>query len=305
MARVENNSPVTARTVFDISSVTKTFTAAAIMALVEARAVSLDSSVRDYIRDAPEAWAPITVRHLLTHTAGFPETDVPTVNGAWLADYTTSQMLQHAFSLRLGGRPGVRFLYSDLSYFLLGAVIERASGVSYAEFLRRTLFEPLGMRDTRQLDQYEVVPGHAGTYFFRNGRLAHNRRYVQVELSSAYGLLSTAEDLERWEHALANGRVLSTPSREAMWSAGRIEGGASIEYGLGWVVYELNGKRAVAHAGGTGTYYLRLPDDNVAVIVLTNLAIRSLDNGRRVAGGSDPRTLAHTLAGCALETRCR
>lgn len=296
IADVENSVPVTAETVFDISSITKTFTAAAIMRLAESGALDLERSVRDYLHEAPESWSGITVRHLLTHTAGVPATDVPTVNGAWLADYTTRQMLEHAFATQLTAAPGENFLYSDRGYFLLGAIIERATGMRYAEFLQRAFIGPFSMGATTLLDQHAIVTRRAGTYFLRDRRLARNRRYVQVELPSAYGLLTTARDFAKWESALARGQVISPAALDAMWTSARTENGLDIGYGLGWDVYELNGNRAAGHGGGTGTYYLRLPDARLGIIVLSNLALSSLDGGRRRLEGSNPRTIAQAVA---------
>lgn len=297
VADVENGVPVTPETIFDISSVTKTFTAAAMMRLADSGRVNIDRAVREYLPEAPESWRSMTVRHLLTHTAGLSETDVPTVNGAWLADYTTQQMLEHAFTTPLAGEPGSGFMYSDLGYFLLGAIIERVSGMPYGEFLRTAFFAPFEMRGTRLLDQYAIVPRKAGTYFARERQLARNRRYAQVELPSAYGLLTSVRDLARWESALARGRVVSQAALEAMGTAARTSNGSELGYGLGWVVSELNGERATGHAGGTGTYYLRLPERRLSVIVLTNLALRAFDGGRVSMSGSNPREIAETVAG--------
>lgn len=300
LADVEHDVPVTPETVFDIASVTKTFTAAAVLRLADSGRLDIARPVREFLPEAPESWRGMTVRHLLTHTAGLPVTDVPTVNGEWLADYTTRQMLEHAFGSPLSAAPGERFLYSDLGYFLLGAVIERVSGMRYGEFLRENFFEPFGMDATSLLDQYAIVPRRADAYFLRDRRLARNRRYAQVELPSAYGLLTSARDFARWECALARGYVVSPSAMAAMEAPARSGDGTELPYGLGWAVGVLHGQRAVGHGGGTGTYYLRVPDRRLAVIVLTNLALRSLEDGRMRAGGSDPREIAETVAAMYL-----
>ncbi len=296
VADIEQNTPVTPETVFDLSSITKTFTASAIMLLAQNGRLRIDGSIREYVAESPSAWSGITVRHLLTHTAGFPETDVPTVNGAWLADYTSRQMFEHASTVERNTPPGERYLYSDLGYFLLGTVIEHLGGIRYGEFLQRSFFTPFGMASTRLLDQNDVVPHRAGIYFLRDGQLVRSRRYALIELSSAYGILTTAQDFVKWETALARGQVLSPSALEAMWTSGRTNNGFETSYGFGWDVYELNGHRAVGHAGGTGTYYLRLPEDRLAVIVLTNLVLGSLERGRMRLEGSNPRTIAQAVA---------
>ena len=293
---VENSVPVTTETVFDISSITKTFTASAIMRLADSGKLDIDRPVREYLPDAPESWTGMTVRHLLTHTAGLAETDVPTVNGAWLADYTTRQMLAHAFTTPLTSKPGAALLYSDLGYFLLGAIVERVTGKRYGEFLREAFFAPFDMHATRLLDQYEIVPHKAGTYFLRERQLVRNRRYVQVELSSAYGLLTSAQDFARWESAVARGQVVPPAAVAAMERPARTNDGTELGYGLGWVVGTLNGQRTVGHAGGSGTYYLRVPEEQLSVIVLTNLALRTLEGGRVRQDGSNPRVIAETVA---------
>ena len=283
LANIQHNVAATPDTVFDTASVTKPFTATAIMMLVEEGKIGLDDKISRYIPNASETWRDISVRHLLSHTAGLKAEFMPTLKGRWLTDYTTAEMFEAAAKLPLDSAPGDRYRYSDTGYFLLGLIIEKASGKRYGEFLAERMFKPLGMTSTTLLDQWAIIKNFTPGYAMSDGQLVHNRRYSQVELAPSYGILSTASDFAKWVVALNLGRLVSQPTREEMWSPVKLNNGLDNNYGLGWNLDEIRGHRVVEHAGGTGTIIFHLPEDKLSVIVLTNLALGSSNNPRGIA----------------------
>ena len=274
VANLEHDVPVTPDTVFELASVTKQFTAAAIMLLVEEGKVQLDDPLPWHLTRAPETWKPITVRHLLTHTSGLPG-----LGGSFKAlwpggprmRYTTAQLFDAAIKDELSFAAGERFQYSDVGYFLLGMIIETASGQRYRDFLAERFFKPLGMNATSVIDVSRIEKRRAENYTLSDGKLVHNWRVWDVELPSHYGVLSTVKDLVTWDTALASGKVLKRDSLDVMWTPVRLNSGAFYPYGFGWVVDERRGHRNIYHTGITGTELSRFPDDGLTVVVLTNL----------------------------------
>ncbi len=294
LASVELDAPVTPDTVFELASVTKQFTATAIMKLVEEGKVRVDDPVSTYLPGTPATWSAITIRHLLTHTAGLPKLgeDFRALwRGGVRMNYTTAQMFDAATKDPLSFSPGTGWQYSDVGYFLLGMVIEKVSGQRYAAFLADRFFTPLGMASTSVIDQWSVVPHRAPGYSLSHGALIRIRRDWQFEMPSHYGVLSTVRDLVKWERALEGGQVLSRQSLADMWTPVRLNDGSYRLYGFGWFVTERRGHRLIDHTGITGTQFSRFPDDGLTVIVLTNLGY--IFGGQEVA----PWGISHGVAG--------
>ena len=277
LANLELNVPVTPDSVFDLASITKPFTATAIMLLVEEGKVGLDEKINKYLPSAPEAWRHITVRHLLTHTAGLKHDFWPEFWGYSLTHYPTPQLFEAASKLPLDFAPGERWQYSDQGYFLLGMIIENASGNRYQEFLAERIFDPLGMSATVVLgqDPWAIVKNRASTYTLREGKLVRFRvPYWTTELSPEGGLWSTVNDLAKWGAAIDDERILTRSSLDQMWTPLKLKNGFGHGYSLGWFLRDLRGHRIIHHSGLSGTDFLHLPDDKLMVIVLTNLEMR-------------------------------
>jgi CubicO group peptidase (beta-lactamase class C family) len=281
VANLEHDVAVTPDTVFELASVTKQFTATAIMLLVEEGKVRLDDSISHYLSNSPSQWKGITVRHLLTHTSGLPglENGFKALwEGGVRTDYSTAQLFEAATKDSLDFSPGDRWRYSDVGYFLLGMIIEKASGRRYRDFLAERFFKPLGMESTSVLDQWAILKNRAAGYTLHNGQLINIRRVAQIELPSHYGVFSTVRDLAKWDLALATGKIVKESSLAAMWTPVKLNTGRSYPYGFGWEVRRKLGHRIIDHTGITGTEYARYPDDNLTVIVLTNLGKRSVES---------------------------
>jgi D-alanyl-D-alanine carboxypeptidase len=291
-ATLEWKAPATPDTVFLVASMTKQFTATAIMLLVRDGKVALDDQLSKFVPDVPAMWNGITVRHLLTHTAGLKDPFELDEKGRMLLDYSTAQMLEAAKRMTTVSAPGKAWQYSDEGYFLLGMVIERASGQTYGQFLKQRIFDPAGMTNTTLHDWKAIVPNRADGYALDGEKLVASRRRYQFELVPHYGVQSTVRDLAKYDAALSAGTLLPAAMLDEMWKPARLSDGqpvdvAGIGYGFGWFLERFRGHREVYHGGSTGTCLYRLPDDRVSVIVLTNL---------EQVSGSDPCGIARMVA---------
>lgn len=275
LADAEQDVPATADTVYQLASVTKTFTASAVMMLAGDGKLGLEDKVADRVKGLPDAWKDVTVRHLLTHTSGIKSyTSVDGFDEMLRRDFAPREILDLVAKEPLEFPPGGRWAYSNTGYFLLGMVIEEASGKPYAEFMAERIFRPLGMSRTRVNDLKAIIPGRARGYG-RDGEALVNGEYVSPSQPfSAGALVSTVADLAKWDAALSAGTLLDRATLDAMWTAAKLGGGGEADYGLGWQVTTTNGHRTVAHGGGIpgfSTQVARYPDDKLGVIVLTNL----------------------------------
>ena len=274
-ANLELSVPVQTNSVFELASLTKQFTAAAVLLLVHEGKLRLDDPLTDFIEQAPKSWKGITVRHLLTHTAGLEHHFEKSVDGSLLLDYSTESMLANAKATPTFAPPGERFRYSDQGYFLLGLIIERVQSRTYAQFLSERFFVPLGMSQTRIQDQSQIVPNRVAGYTIKDGAPVNIRRAWQFGLTSHFGVLSTVEDMAKWEQSFWANQVLPPAVRDQLWTPAKIfrtneQTGYLLAYGYGWWVISENGHKIIEHSGFTGTHYLKDAKTGLAVIVLTN-----------------------------------
>ena len=317
VASLELETPVTSDTVFELGSLSKQFTAAAVLMLAAEGKIQLDSSISQYLSDVPDAWKAITVRHLLTHSSGIQEyLAVPGLpDEAHAVDH--EEMTRMFFKrLRLEFRPGETWAYSNSGYLLLGNIIERVSGQSYWSFLQARIFGPCGMKSTRSSDPRAVIRNRARGYGFENGSYV-NRSPLSENAYSAGSIVSTLRDMTKWEAALHAGELLSAEAYSEMWRPLRLTNGAPapFNYGFGWVTDLRNGERYVMHSGGTPGFSSAISrnlDSGITAIVLTNHGDRILDDLAMEVTGHEvpPRTgaiedpapgrtahLAHVAAG--------
>lgn len=281
-ANLELGVPVSEHSVFELASLTKQFTAAAILLLAYEGKLSLDDSLAQFIDDVPDGWAGITIRQLLSHSAGLTHRFEQTVDGGFLMNYTTDGMLRSAKATPMTAVPGTDWMYSDQGYFLLGLVLERVMGQSYAAFLQERFFEPLGMTETVVLDQAQIIPNRVAGYTIVDGMLQNIRRDWQFGLTSHFGVMSSVADMVKWERELVERAILPDEVLRQLWSPAYVfQKNATTEsllgYGFGWWVNQKNGRRFVEHSGFTGTAYFRDLATQLAVIVLTN---RDQSSGR-------------------------
>lgn len=265
MADAERGVPNTPQTVFRLGSITKQFTAMAILLLAADGKLSLEDPACRYLDNCPPAWAPITIRHLLTHTSGLPNyTDFDDFDATEGQPATPAQLIARFRDLPLNFAPGTDYSYCNSGYVLLGAIIERVSGESYESFLTRRIFGPLGMEHTGYDHDPLGISGRAIGYVSPGDRAAP---LDLTTLFAAGALSSTVGDLLKWDRALAAGRLLPPALQQAMFTPFRND------YGYGWKVVQRFGRRAQLHDGlvsGFSTNITRFPDDGVVVITLSN-----------------------------------
>jgi CubicO group peptidase (beta-lactamase class C family) len=285
-ANLEHRVPNTTRTKFRLGSITKQFTAMAILILQERGKLKVEDPVGKYIDDAPRAWDGVTIHHLLTHTGGVPSyTEDPAYSKKMMMPETVKSMIARFRDKPLDFRPGEKFHYSNSGYFLLGAIIEKLSGRSYEAFLKDAIFDPLGMKDTGYDRAATILPGRASGYNVAKGGLA-NAEYLDMSQPYAAGsLYSTVEDLARWDRALAHGELIPNEAYAKMYTP------AKNQYAYGWMVTTAKGRKEIQHGGGINgfvTQILRYPDQKVCVIVLCNVL------------PANPGRIAHDLAAIAF-----
>ncbi|MBI1852480.1 MAG: beta-lactamase family protein [Planctomycetes bacterium] len=275
LANVELGVAATPDTPFEILSVGKQFTAAAVMLLVQEGKVGLDDPVAKHLLDSPEAWSGVTLRHLLTHTSGIRSYhEVPGYFDQIRLDRTPQQLLQPVRALPLDFQPGTAWRYSNSNYFLLGLVIEKVTGKAYADFLDERLFRPLDMKGTRVNDHSVVLPRRAAGYTWRNDRLWNADVVSASQMWAAGGVVSTAPDLAKWEASLFSAKLLPKSVVEQMATPARLMDGRETDYGFGNEVGVDHGHRFAGHQGGAIAFdatVLRFPSDGLSVIVLCNL----------------------------------
>lgn len=274
VASVELDAPVTERTAFEIASMTKQFTDAAILLLVDQGKLALDDRLSRYFPELPPAWQPITLRQLMNHTAGLRD-DWDEDDSFFYSKTTPAEFFTALKAAPLKFPPGTDWSYG-CGPFVLGLLIERVTGKPYARFMRETIFQPLGLRSTDVNDQGPIVAGRAAGYVIRDGVVRNGVRLSPAaEARADVGVRTTARDLAAWDAALDGGGLLSESSRKLMFTPARLAHGEPTPCGLGWFVTPFRGHIEVEHAGGfrTGfsTVIARYPDDRLTVIVLTNL----------------------------------
>lgn len=268
-ANLEWRVPNTTETKFRVGSITKQFTAAAVLRLAEQGKLSLDDSLAKYVTAAPEAWRPITLRQLLNHTSGVASfTSLPDIAVLLRSPLELEKSIARLCDLPNESAPGEKYRYSNTGYLLLGHVIQRVSGQAYAAFLREQFLQPLGLNDTDHDSDIAIVPFRAGGHTRVNGQLQH-AAYINMEVPQAAGALySTTHDMLRWTRALFGGRVLSPASLTMMITPGLGN------YGLGVVVRHVNGRQLIEHAGsieGFNAHLAHYPQTGITVIVLANV----------------------------------
>lgn len=274
VANVELDVPATENTVYQLASITKQFTATAIMMLVQEGKLGLDDKISSKLPDLPAAWSEVTIRQLLTHTSGIK--DYAGTDGAERhpsEDMTQAAILNLVATAPLNFPSGSKYNYSNTGYFLLGMLIEKLSGKSYGEFLNERIFQPLGMSATRFNDAKVVIKHRATGYTFQKNVLQNASFVSPSKPFSAGGLVSNIADMIKWDAALNGEKLLPRATLESMWVPTKLTGGTDSDYGFGWGIQKKNGHRILAHNGGIdgfGTTIVRLPEDKLTVIVLAN-----------------------------------
>jgi CubicO group peptidase (beta-lactamase class C family) len=275
MANLELGVPLQPDMLFEIGSITKQFTAVAIMMLVEEGVISLDDPMTKFLPDYPRYGDGITIEHLLTHTSGIVSyTGIPDYMDQEIRkDLTVQELIDVFKDLPVEFEPGAQFRYNNSGYVLLGAIIESASGMTYADFLQERIFDRVGMKDSYYGSHRRVIPRRAAGYGGEPGAWVNAAFLSMTQPYSAGALMMTVEELFRWNRALYGGELISDESLERMTTPYVLNNGNSAGYGYGLAPRGLRGRRAIGHGGGingyvTDAYYL--PDEDLFVAVFSN-----------------------------------
>ena len=293
LADLESREPLRVEQLFRIGSMSKPFTALAVLQLMDQGKLNLQDTIGQHLPDYPAVGRDITLMQLLTHQAGLPDyTVLPSFRAQREAVPNTAALLAHFQGEPLAFVPGERFGYSNSHYVVLGAVIEKLSGLPYGRFMAQHCFSPLGLRDTGLEDPqvHAVVKG----YGRRQGQRLQAPTPPSANTHAAGGLVSTIDDLARFAAAVDAGRLLKPQTWEIAFRAVPTRDGQPTRYGLGWQVQEFMGQPRVQHGGalaGFSSHLLRLPEQGIWVVVLMN------DGPGRQPG---PGYIAEQLAAVAL-----
>jgi CubicO group peptidase (beta-lactamase class C family) len=278
LANVELGVPVTRDSVFNLASITKTFTALAVLKLAEQGRLSIDDPISKYFDRLPDTWRLITVRQLINNTSGIRSfsslTEPPCNAGADPRQYKRGDVINEVTCYPLEFAPGERWKYGDTGFYLAGMLIERLTGMKYEAYLESNVLEPIGMKNTRLINYDEVIPNRVSGYNLRNGQLSNAPRMEFDEFSNG-GLMSSLADMIRFEQAFLTNRVLNRSSIDSMLANVKINKGEPVvQYGLGIGLTPYKGERRFGHTGGGGfgfgTAFTHFPDQKVTVIVLAN-----------------------------------
>ncbi len=270
-ADVENDVVATPRHVFQIGSVTKQFTSAAIMQFVEKGRLSLDDTLGALLPNMPAAWRKVTLRQLLNHTSGIPSyTDIgPRWQRRWRDDMPPDSLVALTANDTMVFAPGTRFRYNNSGYVLLGMILDKLSGQQYPKYVDAQFFKPLGLGSTSYCD-YRTVIEHRAHGYERMGKQFRNADYLSMtQPYSAGAICSTVGDLVAWTRALHTGKVVSAASLKAMTTPS----GVSPRYGFGLVSDTIGGHVRVSHGGGIPGFISVLahyPNDSLTIAVLLN-----------------------------------
>jgi CubicO group peptidase (beta-lactamase class C family) len=273
-ADLEFDVPTPAAAIYEIGSITKQFTAVAILQLAEQGRLSLDDDLATHFPDYPTYGQRIPIRRLLDHTSGIPSyTDLPEYGALSRLALSPDSIVRFFGSHPLDFVPGTRMSYSNSGYFLLGRLIEKLSGLPYAEYVRQTLLEPAGMTDSRYCSENAVVKRRAHGYDMGPKGLVRAHDLAPAWPYAAGALCSTVGDLLAWNRALHGVKLLSERSYRELVTAGRLDDGTRLRYAKGVAVDSLHGRRSVHHAGDIDGFAGELqwyPDGEVTIAVLMN-----------------------------------
>ncbi|MBI2381998.1 MAG: beta-lactamase family protein [Gammaproteobacteria bacterium] len=274
LADVENRLAMQPESVLSIASCTKQFTAVAVLKLAEAGKLSLDEAIARWLPELPEAMGRVTVRQLLNHVSGVKNISrIAASRAARREEASLDRLIGFFKDEALEFAPGTRFSYSNSNYILLSKILEKASGKSYADYLRTALFQPAGMSHTRVGSHTALIPNRARGYQEDESGLSNAEFISMTQPAGAGALVSTVDDLNRWDLALNRNTLLAAQWQNQAFTKTRLADGAEVPYGFGWMLSELQGMKTREHSGfinGFQSYTLSLPEQSVYVTVLTN-----------------------------------
>ena len=288
-SNVEFSVPATITTLFSINSIAKVFTGTAIMQFVEEGKIDIEKPVSDYLDSLPATWQRVTIKQLLSHTSGLPDVE-DDITGGLVGNKSEDTAWRIVRTMPLQFQPGEQFSYNATNYLLLQKIIEKYAGMSFENFIQKRQLDVAGMKKTVYGNSYDVIKNKAPTYsyYYRDkntGQHIQNNKLSEIweefpkMMRADAGIFSTAEEMAQWIIALQNKRLLKyEKSVEMMWNPvklnnGQLDGFGGIlnGYALGWPVVVRKMHPAVAPIGGGRAAFFIYPDNNLSIILFTNL----------------------------------
>ena len=271
VADVESQAAYTADLAFEIGSLSKQFTAAALLMLVGEGKLALDDPIGSLL-DLPEAWGARTVEQVMHHVSGIPDYEAIVGYDFYDQEREPLEIIDAAAGREPSFAPGERFDYSNTGYYLLSLIVERESGLAFDRFLEQRIFAPLEMRSTYTRSRPDGATPATG-YHARSGTRTAQPPIAWSSTLGAGGIVSTLADLRRWDEALYGERLLPGPLRAKLWEPARANDGSEIPYGGGWILDRQRGVACLTHSGQTNGFtcdYRRFPEQHLSVLVHAN-----------------------------------
>ncbi|HPF51629.1 MAG TPA: serine hydrolase domain-containing protein [Draconibacterium sp.] len=273
-ANIELDVNMKPENVFQIGSMTKQFTAIAIMMLEEAGDLNVTDEITKYIPDYPTLGKTITIHHLLTHTSGIKDyTQMKALRDIAEKDLSPKELIDFFKNEPMDFEPGEKFQYNNSGYVLLGYIIEQVSGMSYEDFIEKNIFQKIGMDDSRYASDREILKNRAYGYQKYDDILL-NKMHISFNISYSTGsLMSTVDDLLKWQEAIKNDLLVSEKTKKRVFTNYTLNNGEKINYGYGWHMKEIDGMSSYEHGGsifGFKSMAVYLPEKDIYVVGLTN-----------------------------------
>ena len=281
-SNLELNIPIEVNSVFQIGSITKQFTAVSILMLAEQGKLNIEDKIGKYIPEYIEVGRDITIHHLLNHTSGIKnKTPLSEKNYTSRMDRSPKELITYFKDEPLAFMPGEKFKYSNAGYILLGQIIETISKQSYGQFIQENIFDKIGMTSSYCGDMKQVIPNRSTGYIIKQNEFVKSD-YMNLSLAySAGAILSTTEDLLKWQNALLQNTLLKESSIKQAMTPTLLNSGKKIPYGYGFRFSRLGNSPVIAHTGSTKGFTsiaLFLAQENMYITVLTNCNCKNVNN---------------------------
>jgi len=292
-ANLEVNVAMSPEHVFQLGSITKQFTAIAILMLEEEGKLNVMSPISNYVADYPQG-DNITIHHLLTHTSGIKDfTKMKSLKDIAQKEMTPKMMVDFFKHEPIDFAPGEKFDYNNSGYVLLGYIIEVVAGMSYEDFIKKHIFEKVGMRQSYYASDRQIILGRANGYQKKENSYV-NKTHISFSVPFASGaLMATADDMLRWQNALNQNVLLRAENVRKAFTKYKLNNGNEITYGYGWHIKDLHGIPTREHGGsifGFKTMGVYIPSEDIYVIGLSNCDCHS------------PTQITRDIASIALQT---
>ncbi|RUA10853.1 serine hydrolase domain-containing protein [Flagellimonas hadalis] len=292
LSNLESKTPMVTNNVFQLGSITKQFTAMAILMLVQDKKLDLHDTLNKFLPDYPDGKS-ITIHHLLTHTSGIRDfTKIKGLNDIATEELSAKELVDFFKDGPKDFPPGEKFEYCNAGYMLLGYIIELVSGKSYGDFVKENIFDRLKMDNSYYASHQKIIPDRAWGYDQKDSTYV-NTRYISFSIPYAAGsLMSTVDDMLKWQEALNNNVLINEELTKKAFTNHTLNNGEQIEYGYGWHIKSLDGALSHEHGGsifGFKSMGVYLPGQDVYVLALTN------------CGCNSPTEITREIATMALE----